>query len=110
MRPGVVVFGVFVLILGSALISVGPFLTSSAFYREEANIIRQGSSGPNLTSTYTTLSSDLDRATGVVLVGVILAPVGGTILVYGLISKKGQKVVAEASRNEAEPPVPPKTD
>ena len=107
MRPVVVVAGVFVLILGCALISIGPFLTTSAFYREEVNIMRQtGSGAPNLNSTYYSLSNDLDQATRVVLLGVILAPIGGTILAYGLITKEGQKVVTEAGRNEPEPRVP----
>ena len=102
-----VVAGVFVLILGCALISVGPFLTTSAFYKEEANMMRQAGSGtPNMNSTYVSLSNDLDQATRVVLLGAILAPIGGTILAYGLITKEGQKVVTEAGRNEPEPRVP----
>jgi hypothetical protein len=96
LRPIVVVVGVFVLILGCALISVGPFLTSSAFYREEVNLIRQGASGTNQNSTIIALTNDLNQATTVVLLGAILAPIGGAILAYGLITKKGEKVVAEA--------------
>ena len=107
MRPVVVVVGVFVLILGCALISVGPFLTTSAFYKEEVSLMRQSEGGnSNMNSTYLSLSNDLDQATRVVILGVILAPIGGTILAYGLITRKGQKAVTEASRNESEPPVP----
>lgn len=107
MRPVVVVVGVFVLILGGALISIGPFLTNSAFYKMDANIMHQGSS-TNLNSTYSAVSDDLNQAARVVLLGVILAPIGGAILAYGLITTRGQKAAAEASRNEAEPPVPAK--
>lgn len=103
MKPAFVVVGVSILILGGALIFVGPFLTTSAFYREEANIIRQGSSSsPNLNSTYSALTNAVNQAATVVILGVILAPVGGGILAYGLITNKSQ----DAIRNQAESSVP----
>lgn len=104
MKPAFVVVGASLLILGIALISVGPFLTTSAFYRNEVNLISQSSSTPpNLNSTYRTLSDALNQATIVVLVGVILAPIGGGILAYGLITRKRQETVAHLDPGEAKP-------
>ena len=98
------VVGASILILGVALISVGPFLTTSAFYRNEFNLASQGSNtAPNLNSTYRALSDAVNQATIVVLVGVILAPVGGGILAYGMITSKSQGAVARLDSGEPKP-------
>ena len=110
MKAVFVVIGVFVLILGGALIAAGPFLTATAFYKEEGNFItQQSSSGPNYTSAYSVLAGDLNQAEKVAFLGVILTPIGGAVLAYGLITNRSQKAiirpdVGNASKDEAESP------
>ena len=114
MKVAFVVIGVFVLILGGALIAAGPFMTAAAFYREEGSFIaQQNSSAPNYTTAYSALASNLNQAEGVVFLGVILTPIGGAVLAYGLISGRSQKAFVrpdegEANRNEAESSSPAK--
>jgi hypothetical protein len=86
------VLGAFALILGGSLIAFGPILATVSFYKMDAGLISSGSSGGNFTSiyqaAYQTESNAVNQAEIISLLGVALAPIGGAILVYGVIAAK----------------------
>ncbi len=88
------------MILGGALIATGPFLTTSAFYRDEMGVVSQRIGGANLTSLYSAEAAALNQAEMVVLLEAILTPIGGAMLAYGLSTGKNREMVARLDYDE----------
>lgn len=95
----------FILILGGTLIAFGPILVTAAFYKVELGAITANSNGGNVTSSIQSLyQSGVDavsQAEIIILVGVILAPVGGAMVAHGLLPR---------SRAESSPVQPSKAE
>jgi len=94
MKPFLVVTGAFILILGFALMSLGPTLTTASFYKAEAGLISTQSSSVNATAALAQMYNDevnaVNQAEFILYVGAVLAPVGGAILALGLVSNKSK--------------------
>jgi len=97
MRPPLVVMGAFILILGFALMNLAPALTTASFYKEEAGLISKESNSVNATAALAQTVNDdvnaVNQAEIILLVGAVLAPVGGAVLALGLVSSKNKDEV-----------------
>jgi len=103
MRPLLVVVGAFVLVLGLTLMLLGPTLTTTSFYKEEAKLFSTQENGAtNATAALTQMYNDevntANQSEIIVLVGAFLAPSGGAVLAFGL---------ATTSRKETGGPTEP---
>ena len=93
MRPPIIVLGAFILILGFGLMSLGPTLTTASFYKSEAGLFStQASGSANTTAVLAQMYQDEVNAVNlveiIVLVGALLAPIGGAVLAFGLATTK----------------------
>jgi hypothetical protein len=88
MRPMFVSVGAALLVLGSAMIAVGPFVVSTGFSREELSYIQTSANGVNQSTLYSMYNQIANQGELIVLTGALLAPVGAWLMAYGLTSRK----------------------
>jgi len=81
--------------------NAGPTITSASFYKAEAGLISKESSTTNATAALNQIYNDevyaVNLAEIILLVGVVLAPVGGAILALGLVTKQSKPDGAPAN-------------
>ena len=92
MRTAFVVAGAALLVAGATLIVFAPFYTETGFYRAELKYSQEvyNSSSTASTSVLSTYSSYADNGELIALAGVVVAPVGGALLAYGLTARKAE--------------------
>jgi hypothetical protein len=104
MRTAFIVAGAALLVAGAALIAFAPFYTDTGFYRAELKYsqLAYNSSSAYSSTVLNIYSGYADNGELIALAGVIVAPVGGALLAYGLSAKK-----TEANEKQAAPATEP---
>jgi len=86
MRTAYLVVGAALLVAGAALIAFAPFYTNMGFFKAElkSTELEFNSSSTASSAMLSTYSSYADAGELIALAGVIIAPIGGALLGYGL--------------------------
>jgi hypothetical protein len=87
MRPMFVTVGAALLVLGSAMIAVGPFVVSTGFSKQELSYIQTNANGVNQSTLYSIYDQTANQGELIVLTGALLAPVGAAMIAWGLTTK-----------------------
>ena len=94
--------GAFLLVFGGALMYYAPVLESGAFYKAEGAAFQvetgQNATEANINSAvsaaYNQALNIVNQAETISLVGLVIAPIGGGVLAYGLVAGKGEAKVS----------------
>jgi len=87
MRPMYVTVGAALLVLGAAMMAVGPFVVETSLYKQELSFVPSNQS-VNQSTIYSAYDNAANQGELTVLIGVVAAPVGAALMAYGLTSKK----------------------
>jgi hypothetical protein len=95
MKPALAAVGAAVLVLGLGLIFASPSIVEQGIYRSEFSQI--GATSVNSTSIQSTISYYANFGEVVLILGVIIAPLGAAMTVYGMSSKPSEDAGKQAT-------------
>lgn len=90
-KPVIAALGAFLLVLGGALIAFASFYVSTGFINAELGSAQSFNSTMGVSTLLSKYSGIASTAELVSLAGVVLAPLGGAVLAYGVTQGKSEE-------------------